>query len=58
MSDQPLLRVDRHQWGPGAIHLLNQEWDKTLCGKERKWCPGKRYFGDLEEATQQWRTEG
>jgi len=46
-----LLHGAPHQWGPGAIHLFDQEKGRTLCGKSREDCPGRLAPGLLEDAT-------
>jgi hypothetical protein len=41
-------KANPHQWGPGAIHLLEEDGRKMLCGKQLVNCPGRRV---TDEAT-------
>jgi 5-methylcytosine-specific restriction endonuclease McrA len=50
-SRLPLLRADPHQWGAGAVHLIDVQRGLTRCGKGPGVCPGKKFWGELEQVT-------
>jgi 5-methylcytosine-specific restriction endonuclease McrA len=35
-----LWKTNAHQWGPGKVHILSEDWTRTLCGRTREQCPG------------------
>jgi hypothetical protein len=51
LAEASLLHADRHQWGPGLIHVFDDEKEKTLCGKTIALCPGKLRRGAILDVT-------
>jgi hypothetical protein len=45
-----LLKARPHQWGAGKTHVLNDQRDRTLCGKTRENCPGEMLIGQARQA--------
>jgi hypothetical protein len=41
----PLHRANPHIWGPGKVHQIATEKQRTLCGKSRAACPGTPFWG-------------
>jgi hypothetical protein len=35
-----LWKANAHAWGQGKVHILSEDWTRTLCGRTREQCPG------------------
>jgi hypothetical protein len=50
-SHVPLLKADRHKWGQGLVHQIDEERDQTVCGKSPSSCPGAKFYGPPDQIT-------
>jgi hypothetical protein len=41
----PLLRADPHKWGPGRIHMIDEQNAHTYCGKSLGTLSGTKFSG-------------
>lgn len=42
MKSSGYWKAQSHQWGPGQVHIIHEDGDRTLCGKRLSECPGER----------------